>query len=187
VVSRVPENHTPTLFGLLQQPYCEWFAVGRLDQDSEGLVLLCDDSRVAQRLMDPGTVAKTYLVTVKGLPAEEALERLRNGGLALGTRLTRPIDVARLGKAPRGGTSLEVVLHEGINRQIRRCFHLIGHKVRRLVRVAVGPVRLGELEPGTGRELAPAEVTELQVAAGVEVSVHTRRGVPSRRQAPRGR
>ncbi|MCU0291553.1 MAG: pseudouridine synthase [Thermoanaerobaculaceae bacterium] len=187
VVSRVPEGRAPTLFALLQRPYCEWFAVGRLDQDSEGLVLLCDDSRVAQRLMDPGAVAKTYLVTVEGLPAEDALERLRNGGLALGTRLTRPIGVARLGKAPRGGTRLDVVLHEGINRQIRRCFHLIGHRVRRLVRVGVGPIPLGELEPGTGRELALEEVTLLLAAAGVGVSAHTRRVAPSRTRTPRAR
>lgn len=185
VVSRVPEGTAPTLFSLLPEPYCGWFAVGRLDRDSEGLVLLCDDSRMAQRLMDPGTVAKTYLVTVEGLPPEAALERLRNGGLALGTRLTRPAGVVRLGKAPRGGTRLEVVLHEGINRQIRRCFHLIGHRVRRLVRVGVGPVTLGDLEPGTGRELALEEVTGLLAAVGVEISAHTRRAAPSRRRTPR--
>lgn len=187
LVSRVREGHSPTLFEILPEPYRGWFAVGRLDLDSEGLILLCDDSRAAQRIMDPGGIAKTYIVAVEGFPSEEALGRLRDGALELGGRVTRPIGITRLGKAPRGGTRLEVVLHEGINRQIRRSFHLIGHKVRRLVRVAVGPVQLGELEPGTGRELAPAEVTELLVAAGVEVSAHTRRGDPSRRQAPRGR
>lgn len=187
MVSRVSGDRFPTLFALLQRPYCQWFAVGRLDQDSEGLMLLCDDARVAQRLMDPGTVAKTYLVTVEGFPAEEALDRLRDGGLLLGTRATRPMGVARLGKAPRGGTRLELVLHEGINRQIRRCFHLIGHRVRRLVRVGVGPIPLGELEPGTGRELAFEEVTGLLAAAGVEVSAHTRRAAPSRTRTPRAR
>ena len=184
MVSRVHEGRAPTLFEVLQRPYCEWFAVGRLDQDSEGLMLLCDDSRVAQRLMDPGTVAKTYLVTVEGLPAEDALERLRNGGLALGTRLTRPIGVVRLGKAPRGGTRLEVVLHEGINRQIRRCFHLVGHRVRRLVRVGVGPARLGDLEPGTGRELAFEEVTGLLAAAGVECQCPHPQGRPFQEESP---
>ncbi len=71
----------------------------------------------------------------------------------------------RLGKAPRGGTRLEVVLHEGRNRQIRRLFANAGFKVRRLVRVAVGPVALGELPQGAWRELTPAEVAALAAGA----------------------
>ena len=187
VVSRVRQGAAPALFELLLPPHCNWFAVGRLDQDSEGLILLCDDSRVAQHLMDPGAVAKTYLVTVEGLPTEEALDRLRAGGLPLGTRLTRPLGVERLGKAPRGGTRLEMVLHEGISRQIRRSFNLVGHRVRRLVRVAVGPVRLDDLAPGTGRELAPEEVAALLATAGADLSARSRRVAPSMRQDPRGR
>lgn len=169
VVSRVGEGGAPTLFSLLPDPYGRWFAVGRLDKDSEGLILLCNDSRVAQHLMDPGVLGKTYLVTVRGLPSEEALDRLRAGGIELDGRRTLPMEVQRLGKAPRGGTRLVVVLHEGINRQIRRCFHLLGHRVRRLQRLAVGPVHLGDLEPGQFRELGREEVQQLLAAAGTAV------------------
>lgn len=188
LVSTVAEHGATTVFELLPEPARGWFAVGRLDKDSEGLLLLCDEPRVTQRLMDPGVLAKTYLVTVEGLPDEAALDRLRSGQLRLGDRRPRPLEARRLGKAPRGGTRLELVLHEGIYRQIRRSFQRLGHRVRRLVRVAVGPVRLGPLLPGEGRELDPAEVQELLTAAGVlEVSARTRRAAPATTPRPRGR
>lgn len=167
LVSRVSEGGAPTLFSLLPQPFQRWYAVGRLDKDSEGLLLVCNDSWVAQRLMDPGGLPKTYLVTVQGFPSEEALARLRAGGFELDGRRVRPMEVHVLAKAPRGGTRVLVVLHEGINRQIRRCFALFGHRVRRLQRVAVGPVGLGELEPGSWRELSPEEVCRLLEGAGL--------------------
>lgn len=167
VVSRVSERGAPTLFMLLPEEFRGFYAVGRLDKDSEGLILLCNDSRVAQRLMDPGVLPKTYLVTVRGLPSEAALDRLRAGGMELDGRKTRPAEVRRLGKAPRGGTRLEVVLHEGINRQIRRLFHALGHRVRQLKRVAVGPVSLGDLQPGELRELSREEVLQLLKEAGL--------------------
>ena len=162
VVSRVREGGARTVFELLGEPYGEWFAVGRLDADSEGLLLFCDDPRLAQRLMDPGGVAKSYLVTVRGFPREEELDGVRRGGLIIDGRPTRPAEVTRLGKAPRGGTRLEVVLHEGRNREIRRAFAAAGFKVRTLVRVAVGPVTLGDLPEGEGRELSREEVTALR-------------------------
>lgn len=186
LVSTVSEGGARTVFELLPEGVRSFFAVGRLDKDSEGLLLLCDDARVAQRLMDPGTLAKTYVVTVEGLPDETALDRLRSGGVLLGGRLTRPLAARRLGKAPRGGTRLEMILHEGINRQIRRSFLFLGHRVRRLVRVAVGPVELGTLAAGEGRELDPSEVRELLAAAGV-AEVSARRAVPARRPRPRER
>jgi pseudouridine synthase len=167
LVSRVSEGGAPTVFSLLPQPWASFHPVGRLDKDSEGLLLLCQDPKLAQRLMDPGVLAKTYLVTVRGLPKEETLEALRAGGLDLGGRKTRPAQVRVLGKAPRGGTRLEVILHEGMNRQIRRCFHRFGHRVRRLQRVAVGPVALGSLPPGHWRDLTPWEVENLLAAAGL--------------------
>jgi pseudouridine synthase len=162
VVSRVREGGARTVFELLPEGCREWFAVGRLDKDSEGLLLLCDDSRLAQRLMDPGRVAKSYLVTVRGLPREKDLERMRRGGVVIDGRATLPVEVARLGKAPRAGTRLQVVLHEGRNREIRRLFATAGFKVRRLIRVAVGPVELADLSEGEGRELTPGEVAALR-------------------------
>jgi pseudouridine synthase len=161
LVSTVSEGGAPTVFALLPAPLRSWFAVGRLDKDSEGALLFCTDRRLAQRLMDPGGVAKTYLVTVRGLPAEADLEPMRRGGLIVDGRPLAPVVVRRLGKAPRGGTRLEVVLHEGRNRQIRRLFAAAGFKVRRLVRVAVGPIALGDLPSGAWRELAAREVEEL--------------------------
>ena len=116
--------------------------------------------------MDPGAVAKRYLVTVTGFPREEELEPMRRGGLVIEGQAARPAEVRRLGKAPRGGTRLEVVLHEGRNREIRRLFLAAGFKVRRLVRTAVGPLELGDLPEGEGRELDAAEVATLAALAG---------------------
>ncbi len=166
MVSRVREGGARTVFELLPEADRDWFAVGRLDKDSEGLLLFCDDPRLAQRLMDPGAVAKRYLVTVAGFPREEELEPMRRGGLVIDGQPARPAEVRRLGKAPRGGTRLEVVLHEGRNREIRRLFLAAGFKVRRLVRTAVGPLELGDLPEGEGRELDAAEVAALAALAG---------------------
>lgn len=161
LVSRVREGGAKTVFDVLPEGYREWFAVGRLDKDSEGLLLFCNDPRLAQRLMDPCGVAKTYLVTVQGFPRENELEKVRRGGVMIEGRATLPVEVTRLGKAPRGGTRLRVILHEGRNREIRRLFAAAGFKVRRLVRLAVGPVELADLPNGDGRELTPEEVAAL--------------------------
>jgi pseudouridine synthase len=160
VVSRVGQGAV-TVFDLLPEGYREWFAVGRLDKDTEGLLLFCDDPRLAQRLMDPGSVAKSYLVTVQGFPRENELEKVRRGGVVIDGRATLPVEVARLGKAPRGGTRLRAVLHEGRNREIRRLFAAAGFKVHRLIRVAVGLMELADLPKGEGRELTPEEVGAL--------------------------
>ena len=152
IVSTRPEGGAPTVFSLLPEALRSWFCVGRLDKDSEGALLLCSDSRWAQRLMDPGGVAKRYVVTVRGLPDEAGIEPMRRGGLVVDGRPLAPVAVRRLGKAPRGGTRLEVILHEGRNRQIRRLFAAAGFKVRRLVRVAIGPPRSAS-SIGEGREL----------------------------------
>src|SRR5262249_31151822 len=154
----VTEAGATPLFDVLPEPYRAWFAVGRLDKDSEGLVLLSDDARLAQRLMDPGGAAKVYEVTVEGFPSEKALASFRAGGSVLDGRVLRPAAIERVGKAPRGGTRYRVTLSEGVNREIRRAFLAAGHRVRRLVRVGVGPVRLGDLAPGEGRELDAHEV-----------------------------
>lgn len=166
----MPEGGAVPLPEALPEPYRPFFAVGRLDRDSEGLLLLCDDSRTAQRLMDPGGVSKTYLVTVEGFPSDEDLGPMRSGGTVLDGHPLLPAAVERVGKAPRGGTRLRVVLHEGRNRQIRRQLRLAGFKVRRLVREAVGPVALGPLAPGEARELGPAEVEALLGGPGAPAS-----------------
>jgi len=162
VVSRVRQGGAATVFELLPREFQGWFAVGRLDKDSEGLLLFCNDSRLAQRLMDPGGVPKTYLVTVGGYPRDEDLAPIRSGGLMVAGRPSLPAEVCHVGRAPRGGTRFEVVLREGRNREIRRLFFAAGFKVRRLVRTSVGPVSLGDLPSGETRELDPEMVTTLR-------------------------
>lgn len=138
--------------------------VGRLDKASEGLLLLTNDTRWAQRVLDPASnVEKLYHVQVDRLPSEDALERLEAGMMLDGERL-----VAKSARVLRSGTRtawLEVVLSEGKNRQIRRLLGAVGAEVLRLVRVEVGGVRLGDLPRGAVRPLTPAEKAKLNVPA----------------------
>jgi pseudouridine synthase len=164
VCSAVAEGGATPVYGLLPPEFRAWFAVGRLDKESEGLLLFSDDAVFAQRLMDPGGVAKIYEVVVEGFPDDAALAPMRAGGAAMDGRFLRPVEVTRIGKAPRGGTRYRVVLHEGVNREIRRLFRAAGHKVRRLRRVAVGPVELGEMKEGEGREISSSERGRLEAA-----------------------
>ena len=164
VCSTVAEGGATPVADLLPPEFRSWFAVGRLDKDSEGLLLFSDDAVFAQRLMDPGGVAKAYDVVVQGFPDETALAPMRSGGTELDGRALRPVEVTRLGKAPRGGTRFRVLLHEGVNREIRRLFRAAGYKVRRLRRVSVGTVELGALKKGEGREISATEMEQLQAA-----------------------
>jgi 23S rRNA pseudouridine2605 synthase len=176
VCSAVGEGGARPVYELLPPEIRGWFAVGRLDKESAGLLLFSDDAAFAQRLMDPGGVAKTYEVVVEGFPGDAALAPMRAGGAPMEGRTLRPVEITRLGKAPRGGTRLRVVLHEGVNRQIRRLFRAAGHKVRRLRRVAVGPIELGELGAGEGREVSSSEREQLLAA----LSRRERRDSPRR-------
>jgi len=137
------------------------FPVGRLDLRSEGLILLTDDGELAQRLTHPRYEhEKEYRVCVEGRPDEEVLERWRRG-VFLDGRRTAPADVSVLGHE-RERTWLRVVLREGRKRQIRRVAAMLGHPVQQLIRVRIGPLRLGDLEPGRWRKLSPAEVRALR-------------------------
>ena len=137
------------------------FAIGRLDLHSEGLILVTNDGELANRLTHPRYgVPKTYRVLVAGVPPRDVLERLRRGvhfaeGMARVAHV-RPI------KQHQQSTLLEVVLQEGHNREIRRILAQVGHKVLRLTRIAVGPVRLGKLAPGDFRRLTREEVEALR-------------------------
>ena len=148
------------------------YAAGRLDYDSEGLLLLTDDGKLQARIADPRHgLAKTYWAQVEGVPDSAALERLRRG-VALKDGLTRPARV-RLIAAPKAlwprdppirhraaipTAWLEIGLREGRNRQVRRMTAAVGHPTLRLIRVAIGPYHLGNLLPGQWREVAtPAE------------------------------
>lgn len=140
------------------------YPVGRLDADSEGLLLLTNDGELTVLLTHPRYhVPKTYRVWVAGIPNQEDLGRLTRG-VVLEDGPTAPARV-RLVRAGRGEAVLEITLFEGRKRQIRRMCEAIGHPVRRLVRVGLGPLRLGDLPPGRWRELRPDEVAALRRAA----------------------
>lgn len=136
------------------------FSVGRLDVQSEGLLVLTNDGPLAFRLTHPSFgVEKEYLVEVTGRPSPGALRRLREG-VVLSDGPTAP---ARVGVLAPG--VLRLVVHEGRNRQVRRMCEAVGHPVTRLVRVRVGPISDHSLAPGQWRHLDTEEVRALAVAA----------------------
>ena len=136
------------------------FPVGRLDWDTEGLLLLTNDGELAHGLTHPSRgVPKTYLVEVSGVPGRAALRRLREG-VDLDDGRTAPAR-ARLAQTTPTGAALEIVIHEGRNRQVRRMCEAVGHPVRRLVRTRFGPLRDHRLAPGQWRPLTPSEIRSL--------------------------
>ena len=141
------------------------YPVGRLDYDSEGLLLLTSDGELAAKLMHPRhDVERVYEAVVVGVPDDEALERLRRGVFLDGKR-TRPAQVRRgraVGRGRQPLTALTITLKEGRNRQVRRMCASIGHPVRKLTRLRMGPIRLGELRPGHWRDLSISEVEKLR-------------------------
>ena len=141
--------------------------VGRLDVQTEGLLLLTDDGDLARLVTHPSTgCPKEYLVKVSGEPTEPRLEKLRQG-VRLEDGPTRPCQIQRVSATPRkggeeGNTWLRVTLREGRTRQIRRMFESIGHPVSKLKRVAIGPVRDPDLPSGAYRRLSASEIASLQ-------------------------
>jgi len=139
------------------------FPVGRLDFETEGLLLLTNDGELAHRLTHPSAgVEKAYLAEVEGVPSRGTLRRLREG-VQLDDGTTAPAR-ARVTQAHRDGAALELVIHEGRNRQVRRMCEAVGHPVRRLVRTRIGPVSDHTLGPGAWRPLRRAEVRALYAA-----------------------
>jgi 23S rRNA pseudouridine2457 synthase len=152
------------------------YPVGRLDRDSEGLLLLTDDGRLAHRLTDPRFEhPRTYLVQVERVPDPAALEALRRG-VVLADGPTRPAEIELLEAAPSlpdrpvpirfrknvPTAWLRLTVREGRNRQVRRMTAAVGFPTLRLVRVAIGPIELGELAPGQWRSLTEQERTLLK-------------------------
>ena len=138
------------------------YPVGRLDYDSEGLLLLTNDGELAQRLTHPSCeVDKVYLARVTGNPSNEAIERLRRGVFMEGDqRKTYPAEV-RMVRDESLFSDIVVTIHEGRNRQVRRMFDAVGHKVLLLRRIRFGSVELGSLRRGEWRELTQAEIDDL--------------------------
>jgi 23S rRNA pseudouridine2605 synthase len=136
------------------------FSVGRLDADSEGLLLLTNDGELAQQVSHPSHgVDKEYLVEVEGRPSRGAVRQLRDG-VVLDDGVTAPAKVSLV-----GDSALRITIHEGRNRQVRRMCAAVGHPVRRLVRTRIGPLSDRRLAPGEWRELTQAEVRALEKAA----------------------
>lgn len=148
------------------------YVAGRLDQDSEGLMILTSDGALAHTITDPQhKLPKVYLVQVECIPDEQALDKLRKGVLLSGKH-TRPAEVRLLTEDPKlpdrpvpiryrksvPTAWVELTLYEGMNRQVRRMTASVGYPTLRLVRIGIGPIRLGDLAPGRWRELTHREI-----------------------------
>jgi 23S rRNA pseudouridine2605 synthase len=141
------------------------YPVGRLDLQSEGLVLLTNDGDLTQKLTHPShQVEKEYHVLVTGKPATPTLFRWRQGGIEIEGQ---PVGQAVVNKLNDEGenTWLRIILTEGRKREIREVAKALGHPVKILTRVRIGPIKLGRLKPGKWRFLSPAEVERLKGAA----------------------
>lgn len=154
------------------------FNVGRLDMSSEGLILVTNDGELANQLTHPRHgVRKIYEVHVAGEPEPPVLAQLRRG-VHLAEGFVKPVEVRIKGRK-KNGVVLEMALEEGRNREIRRLLARVGHKVQRLVRIAVGPIRLGELPKGASRLLLPEEVKKLRAAVSEKPATRKRASSPA--------
>ena len=167
VTTRSDPQRRPTVIDLLHGVKDYVYPVGRLDYDSEGLLLLTNDGDLAARLTHPRHgVARVYEARVLGVPDAHDLDRLGRGIVIAGRR-TEPAEIKLL---PRGRDAahaiLVVTIREGRNRQVRNMCEVIGHPVVELRRVAIGPIKDAKLKAGQWRELTADEVKRLQAAAG---------------------
>ncbi len=170
-----PEGR-PTLADYMAIPGV--YAAGRLDLDSEGLLLLTSDGTLAHHITDPQhKLTKVYLAQVERIPNEEALVQLRKG-VVLNGKKTRPTEVCLLPDDPQLPNRpvpirfrknvptawVEITLREGLNRQVRRMTAAVGYPTLRLIRVAIGPIVLGDLQPGQWRDLTSSEIAQIYSA-----------------------
>jgi 23S rRNA pseudouridine2457 synthase len=166
----------PTLADYIDLPGV--YAAGRLDLDSEGLLLLTSDGRLAHHITDPQhKLPKVYLAQIERIPSEEALAQLREG-VVLNGKKTRLAEVRLLPDDPQLPDRLvpirfrknvptawvEITLREGLNRQVRRMTAAVGHPTLRLVRVVVGPIVLHGIQPGKWRDLTSSEIEQIYSA-----------------------
>jgi 23S rRNA pseudouridine2605 synthase len=151
----------PTIKQLMPKPSLRLFPVGRLDFDSEGLLLLTNNGDIAQACLHPTHhVQKTYLVKVKGVLEDIQVQQLRRG-VTLEDGQTAPAKVKKAGKA-QANSWIEITIHEGRKHQVKRMFDHIGHPVIRLKRIQFGPLNLGKLLPGKTRYLTDNEANDLR-------------------------
>ena len=160
VVSTARDTHgRPTVVSLVPREL-RLYPVGRLDADTTGLILLTNDGELAHRLTHPSfEVPKTYLATVANVPVREGALRALRGGVELEDGPTAPARVRKIST-----DALEITIHEGRKRQVRRMCEAVGHPVRRLERIRFGPLALGDLKPGAYRRLSGEDVDALASA-----------------------
>jgi pseudouridine synthase len=192
ITSRADPQRRPTVIDLLKERGIREYIypVGRLDFDSEGLLLLTSDGDLAARLTHPShQVEREYHVHVRGVPDRHSLERLARGVVIDGRR-TAPARV-RLHKTfdAAGGEQavLSIVIHEGRNRQVRKMLDAIAHPVVRLKRVRIGPIADDRLKPGEVRELTSREVSSLQAPTRRAASPRSERASRPPRPSAGGR
>jgi 23S rRNA pseudouridine2605 synthase len=156
-----------TLSDIVGDKYERIFHMGRLDYDSEGLILMTNDGELSQHVMHPKyEVEKTYIATLQGRIGGNICRRLVSQGVQLDDGLIK-LDHCAIIDSNRDTTIVKVVLHSGKNRVVRRIFGAIGFPVKRLVRTQIGPIRLGDLKPGSYRVLSQAEVRSLSKEVGL--------------------
>lgn len=166
IVTASDERGRTTVFELLDNPPANLRQVGRLDRDSEGLLILTTNGELAHRLMHPRyRVNKTYAALVQGLIRPETIESLRIG-IELDDGPTAPSNVKLL--CQKGDDWwVQLVIHEGRNRQVRRMFYAVGHPVLRLIRTSVAGLTLDKLEAGESRPLTSSEELTLADSVGL--------------------
>jgi 23S rRNA pseudouridine2605 synthase len=176
----------PRVIDLFPRARERLFSVGRLDENSQGLLLVTNDGELAHKLAHPRfRVRKIYQVQVAGIPTKEILDQLKRGLYFAEGRFK--VADARLVRTRGNSAVLELELLEGQNREIRRLLAKMGHKVQRLVRVALGPLVLGDLAAGQYRLLAPQEVAELeQLVAGRNPGRGPRKESPGKKAGKTG-
>ncbi len=150
----------PTVNDFLRGIKQRVFPVGRLDYDSEGMLLLTNDGEFAHAILHPSKkIPKTYIVKVKGVLEDQDLDKLRNG-IRLDRTMTSPARVKRLRKT-ENNSWIEMTIYEGKKRQIRRMLERVGHPVIRLIRMKINGLDMGELAPGTYRRISSEEMKKI--------------------------
>lgn len=170
VTTRDDPSGRRTVYDLLPSELHRLFHVGRLDRNSEGLLLLTNEGQLANRLLHPRYgVTKEYVVLVEGLPERDTLRQLVEGVEVEGEKLYA--DSVQIIDRPSSDVSrLRLVLREGRNREVRRMLEALGHPVKRLVRKRFGPLRLGQMRRGEWRHLTPEEIEMLTAGEADEAN-----------------
>jgi len=177
VTTRSDPQRRRTVIDLLHGVKEYVYPVGRLDYDTQGILLLTNDGDLAAKLTHPRhEVDRTYEAYVSGMPDDEAIERLRRG-IPLDGRRTRPADVVLVNKGRRVGAGVLIItIREGRNRQVRRMLEAVGHPVQSLRRIRFGPLSDSGLRPGEWRDLSEVEVEKLKKWKSGKVSIEVERG-----------